>query len=445
MAPLPSTLLEPHTPPAVATEPHVIVRGERLTVWDSEGRSYLDATSGMLCTNLGYSQPRLVRAAARQMTELPFFASFAHRTTDVTLALAEDLARLAPLPMGRTFFANSGAEANDSAFKLAWYYHRCLGRHRRFKILSQERGYHGTTVAAGSATGLDFVHRGFGLPLPSYIQVPCPDPHSPLRQGLTEERFVDRLIDHLERIIAVEGPDTIAAFIAEPILSAGGVIIPPSSYYPRVQEVLARHDILFILDEVVTGFGRTGAMFATTEFGLSPDLITVAKGLSSAYAPISAVLVGRRVMNTIAEGSTSIGAFGHGFTYSGHPVAAAVAREALAVVVEENVPAHVRETAPTLLKGLAEAFHGEEFVRDVRGHGFLAAVTFVTGSGGRPEGEWGSQVMAEAVEHGLLVRAVGDTVIVAPPLISTTEEIETMVVLLENSYRSALAEAHSAQ
>ncbi|MER6443039.1 aminotransferase class III-fold pyridoxal phosphate-dependent enzyme [Streptomyces sp. NPDC001185] len=234
MAPHPSTLLETHTPPAPTTEPHVIVRGEGLTAWDSEGRSYLDATSGMLCTNLGYSQPRLVRAAARQMAELPFFASFAHRTTDVTPALAEDLARLSPIPMGRTFFANSGAEANDSAFKLAWYYHQCLGRHGRFKILSQERGYHGTTVAAGSATGLDFVHRGFGLPLPSYIQVPCPDPHSALRQGLSEDDFVDRLVGHLKRLITAEGPDSTAAFIAEPILGAGGVIIPPSRYYPRV-------------------------------------------------------------------------------------------------------------------------------------------------------------------------------------------------------------------
>ncbi|MFD1276936.1 aminotransferase class III-fold pyridoxal phosphate-dependent enzyme [Streptomyces kaempferi] len=199
---------------------------------------------------------------------------------------------------------------------------------------------------------------------------------------MTEDDFVDRLVDHLERLIAAEGPDTIAAFIAEPILGAGGVIIPPSTYYPRVQEVLARHDILFILDEVVTGFGRTGAMFATTEFDLSPDLITVAKGLSSAYAPISAVLVGRRIMNTIADGSRAIGAFGHGFTYSGHPVAAAVAREALAIVVEEDIPGHVRETAPALMKALADAFHGKDFVRDVRGHGFLAAVTFLTGSGG---------------------------------------------------------------
>lgn len=393
----------------------------------------------MLCTNLGYSQPRLVRAAARQMAELPFFASFAHRTTDVTLALAEDLARLSPIPMGRTFFANSGAEANDSAFKLAWYYHQCLGRHGRFKILSQERGYHGTTVAAGSATGLDFVHRGFGLPLPAYIQVPCPDPDSALRQGLSEDDFGDRLVGHLERLITAEGPDSIAAFIAEPILGAGGVIIPPSRYYPRVREILARHDILFIVDEVVTGFGRTGAMFATEEFGLSPDLITVAKGLSSAYAPISAVLVGRRVMNTIADGSRTIGAFGHGFTYSGHPVAAAVAREALAIVVEEDIPGHVRETAPVFMKSLTDAFRGRESVRDVRGYGFLAAVTFRTGTGGRQEGEWGSRVMAEAVGQGLLVRAVGDTVVVAPPLISTAEEIETMAGLLGNAYRSALA------
>ncbi|MEV7033344.1 aminotransferase class III-fold pyridoxal phosphate-dependent enzyme [Streptomyces sp. NPDC093272] len=435
----PTTLLEPHTPPALTTEPHVIVRGEGLTVWDREGRSYLDATSGMLCTNLGYSQPRLVRAAERQMARLPFFASFAHRTADVALALADDLARLAPLPMGRTFFANSGAEANDSAFKLAWYYHRCLGRYGRSTVISQERGYHGTTVAAGSATGLDFVHRGFGLPLPSFVTVACPDPHGPLREGLSEDRFVDRLVGRLERLIEHEGPDTIAAFIAEPILGAGGLIIPPPSYYPRVQEVLARHDILFVLDEVVTGFGRTGSMFATTEFGLTPDLITLAKGLSSAYAPISAVMVGQRVMDTIADRSPDVGAFGHGFTYSGHPVAAAVAREALAIVVEEDIPGHVRETAPTLMTALADAFRGEACVRDVRGYGFLAAVTFVTGAGGLPEGEWGARVMAEAVEHGLLVRAVGDTVIVAPPLVSTGEEIRTMVGLLEKAYRAALA------
>ncbi|MEU9442258.1 aminotransferase class III-fold pyridoxal phosphate-dependent enzyme [Streptomyces sp. NPDC048304] len=442
MAPHTPTLLEPHTPPSLRTEPHVIVRGEGITVWDSDGNSYLDGTSGMLCTNLGYSQPRLVRAAARQMARLPFFATFAHRTNDVTSALAEDLARLSPIPMGRTFFANSGSEANDSAFKLAWYYHRCLGRRGRTKIISQKGGYHGTTTAAGSATGLEPIHRGFGLPLPSFLKVPCPDPRAPQAQGMTEERYVDHLIARLEQLVAAEGADTIAAFIAEPILGAGGVIIPPPGYYPRVQEVLARHDILFIADEVVTGFGRTGAMFATTEFGLSPDLITLAKGLSSAYAPISAVMVGQRVMDTIAEGSKSIGAFGHGFTYSGHPVAAAVARETLAVLADEGIPAHVRDTAPRLMKCL-DVFRGAEAVRDVRGYGFLAAVTFAAGLRGRREGDMGADVMARAVDNGLLLRAVGDTVAFAPPLVSTAEEVEVMVNLFEKSYRSVLAEPRS--
>ncbi|MFJ4468225.1 aminotransferase class III-fold pyridoxal phosphate-dependent enzyme [Streptomyces sp. NPDC089424] len=442
MTPHHPTLLEPHTSPSLHTAPHVIVRGEGVRVWDSEGRSYLDGTSGMLCTNLGYSQPRLVQAAARQMAKLPFFASYAHRTNDVTLALADDLARLSPIPMGRTFFANSGSEATDSAIKLAWYYHGCLGRRRRTKILSQERGYHGTTVAAGSATGLDHVHKGFGLPLPSFLKVACPDPNGPQAEGLTEEQFVERLVSGLEQLIEAEGASTIAAFIAEPILGAGGVVIPPPSYYPRVQEVLARHDILFVVDEVVTAFGRTGAMFATTEFGLSPDLITLAKGLSSAYAPISAVMVGRRVADTIAKGSATIGAFGHGFTYSGHPLASAVAREALAVLVDEDLPGHVRDTAPLLLKGL-ERLRGDA-VSDVRGYGFLAAVTFAPDAVGRPADGWAPAVMARAADNGLLVRASGDSIVFAPPLVSTAAEIQLMLDLFEKSYRSVLMETRFA-
>ncbi|WP_258056117.1 aspartate aminotransferase family protein [Streptomyces sp. Ru62] len=435
----PSTLLEPHTSPSLRTQPHVIVRGEGITVWDSDGRSYLDGTSGMLCTNLGYSRPRLVQAAERQMARLPFFATFAHRTNDVTLALAEDLARMSPIPMGRTLFANSGSEANDSAFKLAWYYHRCLGRPGKTKIISQEGGYHGTTTAAGSATGLESIHSGFGLPLPCFVKVPCPDPLAPQAEGTTQEQYADHLIARLEQLVATEGADTIAAFIAEPILGAGGIIIPPPGYYARVQEVLARYDILFIADEVVTAFGRTGSMFATAEFGLRPDLVTLAKGLSSAYAPISAVMVGQRVMDTIAEGSKGIGAFGHGFTYSGHPVAAAVAREALAVLVDEDIPGHVRDTAPRLMDCL-DVFRGTEAVRDVRGYGFLAAVTFTAGVDGRREGDMGAAVMAKAVDNGLLLRAIGDTVAFAPPLITTAEEITVMADLFEKSYRSVLAE-----
>jgi 4-aminobutyrate--pyruvate transaminase len=431
------TMLEPHTPPFLQTPPQVMVRGEGLTVWDRAGRSYLDAMSGMFCTNLGYTQPRLVQAAADQMAKLPFFASHAHRTNDVALELADELATIAPIPMGRTFFANSGAEAIDSAIKLAWYYHRCVGRTGRAKIMSHQGGYHGTTVAAGSATGLDRIHSGFEMPLPQFVKIACPDPRSAQEPATA---VTDQLIAHLEAVIAAEGPDTIAAFIGEPILGAGGIIIPPADYYHRVQDVLARHDILFIADEVVTGFGRTGSMFATQEFALTPDLIILAKGLSSAYLPMSAVMVGRRVTDAIAEGSTRLGEFAHGFTYSGHPVAAAVARAALSILVEDDVPGHVRTTAPTLLSWI-QSYGGKRLVADVRGHGFLAAITFAPSrSADGTEGAMGAAVMAKAEQHGLLVRAIGDTIAFAPALIATTAQIEEIANLFDAAYEDLLAD-----
>jgi 4-aminobutyrate--pyruvate transaminase len=436
MAPYPSTMLEPHSPPFLQTQPHVIVRGEGLTVWDSEGRSYLDATSGMFCTNLGYTQPRLVEAAARQMATLPFYAPYAHRTNDVALALADDLASLAPIPMGRTLFANSGAEAIDSAIKFAWYYHRCVGRAGRAKIISHRQGYHGTTVAAGSATGLDRIHLGFEMPLPHFVKVACPDPLS----ADDPAKLTDQLIAGLETLIAAEDPDTIAAFIGEPILGAGGVIFPPTDYYHRVQAVLARHDILFIADEVITGFGRTGSMFGTQEFALTPDIITLAKGLSSAYLPISAVMVGQRVNDAIAEGSTRLGFFAHGFTHSGHPVAAAVARETLAILADNDVPGHVRNTAPKLLNWV-ESFRGKELVADVRGHGFLAAITFGLPDQHDAAGATGMAMMAKAEQHGLLVRAIGDTIAFAPALITTTAEIEEITSRFDRVYEEVLADA----
>jgi 4-aminobutyrate---pyruvate transaminase len=433
MPPYTPTMLEPHAPAFLETEPHVIVRGERLTVWDSAGLSYLDATSGMFCTNLGYTQPRLVQAAADQMARLPFYASFAHRTNDVVLDLADRLAAIAPIPMGRTLFANSGAEAVDSAIKLAWYYHRCVGRAGRAKIISHQQGYHGTTVAAGSATGLDYIHLGFEMPLPTFVKVACPDP----RSADDPAKLTDQLITGLEAVIAAEGPDTIAAFIGEPILGAGGVIIPPADYYHRVQEVLARHDILFIADEVITGFGRTGSMFGTQEFGLTPDIITLAKGLSSAYLPISAVMVGRRVTDAIVEGSTALGTFAHGFTYSGHPVAAAVARETLSILTDDDVLGNVRMTAPTLLNWV-ESFRGRELVADTRGHGFLAAITFASPSPA-DEGAVGAALMDRAHQHGLLIRAIGDTIGFAPPLIATAAEIEEMASRFDTAYADVLA------
>jgi 4-aminobutyrate---pyruvate transaminase len=421
------SMFEPHTPPFLDTMPHVIVRGEGVTVWDSTGHEYLDAMSGVVCVNLGYTQPRLVEAAARQMEKLPFYVSMSHRTNDVALALADDLAKLSPIPMGRTFFASSGAEAVDSAIKLSWYYHRCRGREGRVKIISQVMGYHGMTVAGASATGIDMFYDGFDLPLPQFVKAPCP----------TGE--VDALINRLEQIIEAEGPETIAAFIGEPILGAGGIIIPPPGYYHRVQQVLSRHDILFIGDEVITGFGRTGSMFATEEFDLKPDMITVAKGLSSAYLPISAVLVGQRVDDAITEGSRAIGDFHHGSTYAGHPVSGAVARETLAILVEQDIPGHVRRTAPVLQEELAK-LRGKEQVLDVRGHGFLAAVDFAP-IDGHGNGAFGQAIVDAAARHGVLVRAVGDTVMLCPPLVSTETEIMAMTTRFLDGYQDALTEA----
>jgi 4-aminobutyrate---pyruvate transaminase len=422
-----TSLFEPHTPPFLDTMPHVIVRGEGVTVWDSTGHEYLDAMSGVVCTNLGYTQPRLVQAAARQMEKLPFYVSMSHRTNDVALALADDLAKLSPIAMGRTFFASSGAEAVDSAIKLSWYYHRCRGREGRVKIISHVMGYHGMTVAGASATGIDMFYEGFNLPLSQFVKAPCPTGD------------VDALIDRLERIIEAEGPETIAAFIGEPILGAGGIIIPPPGYYHRVQEVLSRYDILFIADEVITGFGRTGSMFATEEFDLKPDMITVAKGLSSAYLPISAVIVGQRTHDAITEGSRTIGDFHHGSTYAGHPVSAAVARETLAILVEEDIPGHVRRTAPLLQDELAK-LRGKEQVLDVRGYGFLAAVDFAP-IDGHGHGAFGQAIVDAAARRGVLVRAVGDTIMLCPPLVSTEIEIIAMTSRFLDGYQDALTEA----
>jgi 4-aminobutyrate--pyruvate transaminase len=437
MAIHPSSMFESHTLPGLESPPHVIVRGEGIRVWDDTGRSFLDATSGMFCTNLGYTQPRLVQAATHQMANLPSCVSFTHRADDVTMALADDLATVAPIPLGRCLFANSGAEAVDAAIKFAWYYHNSLGRHGRVKILSHERGDHGATTISASATGADVFHNGFDLPLPNFMKLPCPDVLQAPQK--TPEAFIKSLIERLENVIAAEGPDTIAAFIAEPILAAGGVVIPPVGYYHRVQQVLARHDILFIADEAVTGFGRTGSMFATQEFDLRPDMITLANGLSSAYSPIAAVLIAQRVADAIITGP--VDRFEHGFTYWADPVSAAVARETLAILLDNDIPGHVRDTAPTLMAGLHN-LRDTDGVLDVRGHGFLAAVTFT------PQDSANNTVAAAvtdaAAEHGLFIRPAGDTIILAPPLISTEAEINEITTLLQTAYQAVQAQrAHS--
>jgi 4-aminobutyrate--pyruvate transaminase len=397
----------------------VIARGAGVRVWDDEGREYLDAVAGAGCGALGYGEPRLLRAATDQLARLPFCGSFDERTSDVARELAEDLTGIAPIPVGRVYFANSGSEANDGAISLAWHYHQALGRNHRTKILSHHRGCHGITVAAGAATGLSDRSLGLFPALPQFLRLACPDRSATLARGLTEEQLTDWLVDDVEELIAEEGADTIAAFIAEPILGAGGVIIPPVGYYHRIQKVLARNDILFIADEAVTGLGRIGSMFATTEFGLRPDMVTLGSGLASAYLPISAVLVGEPV-GRVLPGDTGA------WRSTAHPVAAAVARRTLAVLQEDDLPGRVRTVMATLAAALS-AFRDDELVHDVRWRGLLAAVELTAPGAGIPEGRLGRAVVHAAARHGVLLRATDDTVLMSPPLISTDMELDAMV------------------
>ncbi|MGW7313837.1 aminotransferase [Streptomyces sp. NPDC054865] len=426
-------MLEPHSALHLDTPPHVITEGSGIQVRDEEGQWFLDGVAGLWSVTLGYSEPRLVEAATRQMTKLPFYGSFNHRTNDVALALADDIAAIAPIPMGRVFFGNSGSDANDSAIKFARYYHWARSRQVRRKVISHSCGYHGTTMAAASATGLSHIHHGFSLDTADFERVHCPNPLHPHLQDLSEQEQVDWLVDEFENVLHETGPESVAAFISEPILGAGGLIIPPRGYFQRIQEILHRHDILFIADEVITGYGRTGSMFASTEFDLRPDIITTAKGLSSSYLPISATLVSERVAAALAEGSKEFGTFGHGFTYSGHPVSAAVARETLAIVRERDIPGHVREVAPALADGL-DKFIGGPLVRDVRHYGLLGAVEFSPTEAGVEVGTLGRAMLQASQEHGLLLRAMGDTVVFAPPLIISTEQIGDMLTRFTAAY-----------
>jgi 4-aminobutyrate--pyruvate transaminase len=333
----PYTNLERHK----TVGPQVMAKGKGIWVYDEEGKGYIEAMAGLWCTSLGFAEERLVEAAAKQMRDLPFYHVFAAKSHDPAINLAEKLIGMAPVPMSKVFFANSGSEANDSAVKMIWYYNNALGRLEKKKIISRIKGYHGVTVASASLTGLPFNHRDFDLPIAGILHTDCPHHYRFAEEGESEEDFATRLAANLEQMIEDEGPDTVAAFFAEPIMGAGGVIVPPATYFEKIQPILKKHDILFVADEVICGFGRTGNMFATETYNLQPDIITIAKALSSAYLPISGLLINEKVSDAIYKNSGEIGTFGHGFTYSGHPVACAVALETLNIYEERDIVGHV--------------------------------------------------------------------------------------------------------
>ena len=334
------------------TGPVVMSKGRGVYVVDEDGKEYIEGLAGLWCTSLGFSEERLIEAAIKQFRELPTYHVFASKSHEPGIALAEKMLAIAPVPMSKVFFANSGSEANDTAIKLVWYVNNALGRPKKKKIVSRMRGYHGVTVAAASLTGLPANHRDFDLPLPGFLHTDCPSHYNFAEAGESEEAFVARLAANLEALIAREGADTIAAFFAEPVMGAGGVITPPKGYFEAIQAILRKHDILFVVDEVICGFGRTGNMWGSQTYALKPDILTCAKALSSAYLPISAVMVNQRVWDAMVAGAAKIGVFGHGYTYSAHPVAAAVALETLKIYEERDIVGHVRRLAPRLQQGL---------------------------------------------------------------------------------------------
>ena len=409
--------------------PFIIDRGGGVYVTDENGKTYIEGMSGLWCASLGFSERRLVDAAARQMAELPYNQTFLGRSHGTTIDLAERLLSLSPVPMSRILFASSGSEANDTAVKLVWYYNNAEGRPERRKIIGRRNGYHGTTVATTSLSGIPDLHRGFNLPIASVLHADCPHHYRFARPGETEEEFADRLAANLEKLILDEGPETVAAFIAEPVMGVGGVIVPPETYFEKVQAVLHEYGVLFIVDEVICGFGRTGNMFGSETFGLRPDLMCCAKALSSAYLPISATFVSEPIYRAMVAESEKIGVFGHGYTHSGHPVAAAVALETLDIYEERDIVGHVRAVAPRFQK-VFQALADRPLVGEVRGVGLMAGIELVADKPGKrpfdPVLKVGAYLTARAREYGLIVRALGDTVVCAPPLVVTEDEIDEL-------------------
>jgi 4-aminobutyrate--pyruvate transaminase len=410
--------------------PLVITEGKGIYVYDEAGKEYIEGLAGLWCASLGFSEKRLVEAARRQMDRLPYYHIFNHKSHDSAAELAERLVALMPVKMSKVFFNNSGSEANDSAVKMVWYYNNARGKPRKKKIIARMKGYHGVTVASASLTGLPNNHRDFDLPIANIRHADCPHHYRFAKAGESEEDFATRLADSLEAQILREDPETVAAFIAEPVMGAGGVILPPRTYFEKIQKVLKKYDVLLIADEVICGFGRTGYMFGSETFGLRPDIMTMAKALSSAYLPISATVISDELYQAFVAQSEKIGVFAHGFTYSAHPACCAVALEALKIYEERDILGHVRKTAPVMQDGLRR-LASHPLVGEVRGIGLLAGIELVKDKASKapfdPKEGVGAMVAARAQEHGLIIRAMGDTVALCPPLIITAAEVEEML------------------
>ncbi len=411
-------------------EPFVVTRGDGVYVYDDHNNRLLEGVSGLWCTSLGFSEQRLIDAAVKQLQTLPYSHMFAHRSMLPAIELSQKLVESAPEGIGKAFLVNSGSEAVDAAIKFAWYYQNARGKKNKKTFIARKRAYHGVTVASGSLTGLPYAQDGFDLPAIPVIHVNTPHAYREAKNGETDEAFAKRLADELEATIIEAGADNIAAFIAEPVMGAGGVLIPPADYFDRVQAILKKHDILFIADEVITGFGRTGEWWGCDTYNIKPDMITSAKQLSSAYQPIGAVLVSNEMYDAFEAYSSELGMFGTGNTYGGHPVASAVALETLKIYEERQIVNAVKERSPHFLERL-QALQNHPLVGNARGVGLIGAIELVKDKDSKEQyaasDKMNAQVVAAARDKGLVVRATpGDSIAFCPPLIISDDEIDEM-------------------
>ena len=445
-------LLHPYTNAVMHRQvgPHVIERGQGIYVFDDAGNRYIEGLAGLWCAGLGFGDEELIEAAREQLGKLPYYHLFGGRSHEPAIELAEKIKELAPVPMSKVFYQSSGSEANESQVKMAWYYNNARGKTQKKKIVSRVKGYHGVTLVSASLTGLPYNHKNFDLPLTDRIKhVGTPHHWRNAQPGETEREFAARLAAELDAFIEAEGPDTVAAFIAEPVMGAGGVIVPPEGYFEAIMPVLAKHDVLMIDDEVICGFGRTGNWFGATTLGMTPTSISMAKQMTGAYVPLSAVAINGEMAEAIERASGEIGTFGHGFTYGGHPLGCAMGVKTIEIYQKRDIVGQVRARTPAFQAGLRR-HKDHPLVGEARGVGLMGALELspdkATAATFKAPGKVGAKMAAEMLKRGVIVRAIGDVIAFCPPMIIAEHEVEALFAPVEAALDATLvwakAEGH---
>jgi 4-aminobutyrate--pyruvate transaminase len=432
------SLLHPYTPihRLRETGTTIIGRGDGVYVTDTQGRRYIEGMSGLWCAGLGFGDEEMIEAATEQLRTLPYYHLFGAKSLEPAIELAEKLKELAPVPISKVFFTSSGSEANDTQVKLAWYMNNARGKPQKKKIISRIKAYHGVTVMSASLTGLPGNHKGWDLPVDRVLHTDCPHFYRFGQAGESEADFVARIVKSLADLIEREGPDTIAAMIAEPVMGAGGVIVPPKGYYEAVGALLAQHEIIMIDDEVINGFGRTGNWWGCQTMGMTPTTISAAKQLTAAYAPLGAVMVPEDIYQSYVDHSAQLGTFGHGFTYGGHPLGCALGVKAIEIYQKRDIVGHVRRIAPTFAKRM-DKLAQHPLVGEARYCGLVGGVELVADKKARRSFDPAKAVGPTAAKHieaeGAILRALGDTIALCPPMIISEAEIDALFDCLERA------------